>query len=259
MLADVAHCSLLNSARLTHGRSWIDHVDPRVRVLTAAAFSVLVALSLRFPVLGAALAAALVAAVAAGLRPLEVLKRLAGVNVFILVLLLLLPLGAHGTPLVQWGPLTWTREGLLLAARIALKANAIVLSLVVLLGSLEVSTLGHALSHLHVPDKLTHLLLFTVRYVDVLHRESQRLHAAMKMRGFRPRMNWHTYRSYGFLVGMLLVRSMDRSERVVAAMKCRGFRGRFYLLDHFHFSRRDLWFSLAALAGLVLLGLAEWL
>ena len=61
----------------------------------------------------------------------------------------------------------------------------------------------------------------------------------MKMRGFRPRMNWHTYRTYGYLVGMLLVRSLERSERIVAAMKCRGFRGRFYLLDHFAFSSAD--------------------
>ena len=80
----------------------------------------------------------------------------------------------------------------------------------------------------------------------------------VKTRGFRPRMDWHTYRSYGYLVGMLLVRSLDRSQRVLAAMKCRGFRGRFYLLDHFAATRYDLGFSLAAgliLAALGLLGL----
>jgi len=146
----------------------------------------------------------------------------------------------------------------LLAGAIALKANAVVLALVALLGSLDISTLGHALSHLRLPDKLIHLMLFTVRYIDVLSREGQRLRAAMKVRAFRPRMNWHTYRACGYLVGMLLVRSHERSERIVAAMKCRGFQGRFYLLDHFQFSPCDLWFSLAAAIGLVLLGLAEW-
>ena len=82
--------------------------------------------------------------------------------------------------------------------------------------------LGHALGHLHVPRKLAHLLLFTVRYLDVLDREYRRLRAAMKVRSFRPRMSLHTYRAYGYLVGMLLVRSFDRSERMLAAMKCRG-------------------------------------
>jgi cobalt/nickel transport system permease protein len=57
---------------------------------------------------------------------------------------------------------------------------------------------------------------------------------------------------------MLLVRSLDRSERIVAAMKCRGFRGRFYLLDHFAFSRRDGWFISAAVSVLVMLAVLEW-
>ena len=48
-------------------------------------------------------------------------------------------------------------------------------------------------------------------------------------------MNGHSYRTFGYLVGMLLVRSFDRSERVLAAMKCRGFRGQYWLLDHFSF------------------------
>jgi cobalt/nickel transport system permease protein len=58
---------------------------------------------------------------------------------------------------------------------------------------------------------------------------------------------------------MLLVRSLDRSERIIAAMKCRGFRGRFYLLDHFAFSRRDIWFALALILALASLALVEWL
>ena len=71
-------------------------------------------------------------------------------------------------------------------------------------------------------------------------------------------MNRHTYRAYGYLVGMLLVRSLDRSERIVAAMKCRGFRGRFYLLDHFAYSLHDLGFAVTGVALLLLLGLVEW-
>ena len=111
--------------------------------------------------------------------------------------------------------------------------NAIVLTLIVLLGTLDTVTLGHAMSHLRVPDKLTHLFLFTVRYLDVLRREYLRLRAAMKTRAFRPRMTGQTCRAYGYLVGMLLVRSYERAERVHRAMLCRGFRGRFHLLSHF--------------------------
>jgi cobalt/nickel transport system permease protein len=110
-----------------------------------------------------------------------------------------------------------------------------------------------------MPEKLAHLLLFTVRYIDVLRREYGRLRLAMRVRGFRPRMSLHTYRAYGCLVGMLLARSLERSERIVAAMKCRGFRGRFYLLDHFTFSPRDLGFAAGASAVLAAVAFLEWL
>jgi cobalt/nickel transport system permease protein len=185
-----------------------------------------------------------------------VLKRLLPLQGLMLFLVVLLPLSTPGTTLWAVGPLAFSDKGLLLAATIVLKGNAIVLLLLVLLGSLDASTLGHALGHLYVPEKLTHLLLLTVRYLDVLQRESLRLRAAMRVRGFRPRVNLHTYRSYGYLVGMMLVRSFDRSERIAAAMKCRGFQGRFYLLDHFAFSRSDAPFAVAA--SLLLLAMAAW-
>jgi cobalt/nickel transport system permease protein len=117
---------------------------------------------------------------------------------------------------------------------------------------------GHALSHLRVPDKIVQMLLFTVRYFSVIHQEYHRLRSAMKVRGFRPRTNLHTYRSYGYLVGMLLVSTYERSKRIYAAMLCRGFKGRFYTLDHFTLSRRDLAFALVMLLPLALIGMLQW-
>ncbi len=236
----------------------MDSVDPRTRIATAVLFSVVVAAANDLLTLGVALAMAALGTAITGMRPLGAIKRLVPVNIFALFIILLLPFSSGQSPLVAFGPVQYSKEGLLLAMTIALKANAIVLWIMVLLGTLDIITLGHALRHLGVPEKLTHLLLFTVRYLDVLHGEYLRLRTAMKIRGFRPRVSAHTYRTYGYLVGMLLVRSLDRSERIVAAMKCRGFRGRFYLLDHFALSRRDVWFAAATLVVLVLLAVLEW-
>jgi cobalt/nickel transport system permease protein len=241
-----------------HASTRLGREDPRLRILAAAGFSILVALARQFPTLGAALAAAVIASATAGLSFSVIRKRLLPLNLLMLLLLVLLPLTTQGTPLGSIGPLAFSKEGLLLAAAIAIKGNAIMLAILALMGSLDATTIGHALSHLHVPEKLTNLLLFTVRYVDVLHREGLRLRAAMKVRGFRPRMDRHTYRSYGYLVGMLLVRSFDRSERIVAAMKCRGFQGRFFMLDHFALSRRDAPFAVASMTILIALSYMEW-
>lgn len=238
--------------------SVLDRLDPRGRILAALAFALAVTVAGRMATLALSLAFAAAAAGLAGLTTGDVLRRLAPLNVFMLLLLVIVPFAAEGVPLATFGPLRYSREGLSLAFAVALKGNAIVLAIVSLVGTMDMIVLGHALHHLFVPDKLVHLMLFTVRYIEVLRREYGRLAAAMKARGFRPRMSRHTYRAYGYLVGMLLVRSLDRSERIVAAMKCRGFRGRFYLLDHFALSRRDVCFAVVVAAVLVLLAAAEY-
>jgi cobalt/nickel transport system permease protein len=243
---------------LAPGGSLVERVDPRARILAATGFSLLVAVVDRFPTLFVALAAALVAGGASRLRPRAAVARMVSLNGFMLLLALILPWSVHGTALVQLGPVAYSREGLALAGTVALKGNAIVLMLMALVGTLDVAILGHALEHLYVPEKLTHLLLFTVRYLDLLDRQYRQLTAAMRVRGFRPRMDRHTYRTFGYLVGMLLVRSLDRSERVLAAMKCRGFRGHFFLLDHFSFGTADLWFGGVMVALLAGLGTVEW-
>lgn len=71
--------------------------------------------------------------------------------------------------------------------------------------------------------------MFTIRYIDLLRREYLRLHVAMRARAFVARNNRHSWRSFGYLLGMLLVRSHDRSERILWAMKCRAYHG------HMHF------------------------
>ena len=242
----------------THLASPLAQIDPRIRVVVTLVFSVQAALSTHWPICAAALALAVVLVLAARLPGRLLLKRLAALNVFVLLVALLLPISVPGEAAFQLGPVTFSRAGLQQAGLIALRANAIVLATLALLGTMELVTLGHALHHLKLPDKLIHLMLLCVRYVDVLGREYHRLVTALKVRGFRPRPNRHTLRTFGYLVGMLLVRSFDRSDRILAAMKCRGFRGRFHLVHHFALRRTDLAFAAAALVASVALLWGQW-
>ena len=102
---------------------------------------------------------------------------------------------------------------------------------------MPLATLGYALNRLRVPDKIVHLLLMTYRYVFVLEQEYQRLMRAVKIRGFQPATNLHTYRTYAYVVGMLFVRAAERAERVQQAMLCRGFKRKFYCLQEFKADR----------------------
>lgn len=223
-------------------------LDPRVRILAAPFFAVSVVTLSDTPALLAAVGVAFLVAALAGLRWRTVARRLLVVDMLMLFILASLPFSVPGTPILEWHGLVASAEGFEQAIHILLKANAILLASLGLVGALDGTTLGRSLARLRMPPALVHLLLFTVRYLDVIGREYARLRTAMRVRGFQPGNNWHTYRTLGYLVGMLLVRSLERSERILAAMRCRGFTGQILLLDTLRFRPID-----ALFAGLVIL------
>lgn len=196
--------------------------------------------------------------VSAGLGFKEVGKRLVLVNGLILFLWVVVPLTYGGQPLFQIGPLSLSRTGVLLAARITLKSNAILLTLIALIATMTFATIGYTFKQLRVPQKIIHLLLMNYRYVFVLEQEYQRLMRAAKIRGFQPRTNLHTYRTYAYVIGMLLVRATSRAHRVHQAMLCRGFKGTFYSLQEFKAGKTGLIFSVLMAGIIMILVFMEW-
>ena len=215
--------------------------DARLRVVAAFAFA-LVTVSLNAPdALLALLVLAVLLAAAARLPARPTLRRIAALDAFMAVVLVTLPFTVPGNPLFTLGPLAASEEGLFKAIAIVLKANAVILAVLALAGTLDVVVLGHALAGLGVPRKLVHLLLLTVRYVGALRDQYAQLRTAMRVRGFRMRTSWHSWRSIGWLFGMVLVRSSERAERVLAAMKCRGYRGELHVISDLRMTAAD-WF-----------------
>ena len=216
------------------GTSVIHQLDPRIRVVLAALYAFVVALSYQFSVLVMALAVSSTLIVISQIRIADILKRIIWVNALIFLLWLLLPFTFKGDVLTHIGSFAVYRPGVVLAAQITLKSNAILFAFIALVATMSFATLGHALFRLRVPQKIVHLLLMTYRYIFVIEQEYLRLIRAAKIRGFRAGTNTNTYRTYSYVIGMLFVRAVERAERVYQAMLCRGFRGKFYSLQQFH-------------------------
>jgi cobalt/nickel transport system permease protein len=241
------------------GDSVIHRLDPRVKSIVAGIFSIVVAVSDRFLALIPALFIALFFVFLARLPIQRVFSRLLIVNGFIFFLWLLLPFTTEGSPLFSIGPLTATKAGILTATLITLKSNTIILAFMALMATMSVFTMGRALGDLCVPSKIVQLISLTYRYIHVINIEYRRLIKAAKIRGFHPGNNLHTYRTYAYLVGMLLVKSYERAERVRAAMLCRGFRGKFYDLREFELKTTDLIVMFLMLIGVSGVALLQWL
>ena len=221
------------------GSSALHRMDPRVKFLTAGPLLVLTALSVGLRGPAFALLVAVVLAVVAELDLKKLLERLIVVNAFVLVVWMFLPFSQPGETVFSFGQITASREGLIFALQITLKTNAIVLATIAVFGTTEAMSLAHALVHLRAPVKLVYLFFFFYRYVSVLHEEYTRLREAMRVRCFMARPGMHTYGTFANLIGMLIVRSFERSERIYEAMLLRGFHGHFPVIGHFHLHRVD--------------------
>ncbi|MEW6675703.1 MAG: cobalt ECF transporter T component CbiQ [Nitrospirota bacterium] len=237
------------------GNSFFHRLDPRVKFITIMPYIFVIAImqGTKGPLL--ALIVSLLMVSIARISVKKLIGRLIVVNTFIFLLWIFLPFSYPGDAVFHIGSLKATREGFLYVLSITLKANAIVLATTAILGTSEVFSLAHALVHLRVPDKLVHLFFFFYRYISVLHEEYERLKNAMTIRSFKAGTNMHTYRTYAYLVGMLIVRSYERSQRIYKAMLCRGFNGNFNIMSHFGLKKTDMVFCLLMSMITLIMGL----
>jgi cobalt/nickel transport system permease protein len=133
------------------GDSFVHKLDPRIRLVTAGLYSIAVALSRDFQALSAAVLIAFVLVMLAQLSAREIIKRITVVNSLMVLLWLVLPLTFQGSTALTFGPLTVYHGGIIMAAQITLKSNAILLALIALVTTMNSSTLGYALNWLHAP------------------------------------------------------------------------------------------------------------
>lgn len=242
----------------SQGDSIIHRIDPRVRIIYAIVYSVLVAVTGSFSVALAGLTVAIIIIMLARLHAKHLLRRLLIVNTFIIMLWFVLPFSFSGDTLLKIGPLHLTEQGVLYTLMLTVKCNAIILINVGLLSTCGMFNLVHALNHLRVPNKLIHLLFSIYRYSHVMQLEYTRLRDTLKIRGFRPRTSMHTYQTYGSIVGTLLIRGYERSEQIHKAMVCRGFKGNYWLLDHFTLRGSDVLAASVMTAVVVALLILQW-
>ena len=243
--------------RATPGAGPLTQIDPRLRLVAALAFALVVVTLDGVTTLLAALGLATLLAVLARVPARATARRLVAVDSLMLVVFLTVPFSVAGTPLWTIGPFVATREGSIAALVLVLRANAILLAVLALVATLSPMRLGRALAALRLPASFVDLLALTARYIEVLAAEFQRLRRAMLVRGFRPRASRHGWRSLAWLVGMLLVRGFERGERVHWAMRCRGYAGRMPAAPPAPFAPGDLLFAALFLVAATALFLAD--
>lgn len=205
----------------SRGDSAVHRLDPRAKVLTTLVFIVVVAsfgryqLSRLLPLVIYPVALGAVAGLPFG----YFVRKLILVAPFVLFVGAFNPLFDRQV-LVQVGPVgVWGGwiSFLSILVRFALTVSAALVMLAVT-GFYPVCL---ALERLCVPRVFVVQLLFLYRYLFVLATEALRVVRAHSLRAVRKR--GMSVRVLGSVVGQLLLRTMDRAQRIHQAMRCRGF------------------------------------
>ncbi len=219
----------------SHGQgiSLIHRWDVRCKIVTMLAYSFAIASLRHLSAAAAALCVSLVVLLAAKVSFHKVLLRVFALAGFLGMLLVVMPLTVPvhpGDTILVFGSLDWLNvnlRGVVLAATIAAKAMAIALLMEPLLSTAPLPVTLHGLSRLGVPDMAGQMVLLSYRYLHVFTHEARRMTAGMQARGFEKKTNMATLRALANFLGMIFVRSFERTERVFDAMQARGYNGRF--------------------------------
>ncbi len=175
---------------------------------------------------------------------LYVMKRMAVVLPFILMVAIFIPFFKRGGGSYNLGPLTLSGGGLMVLWNVSAKSLISVFSVILLSSTTSFPELLKGLERLKVPKLLIALLSFTYRYVFVLVDEVQRMRRARDSRGWKGRWLWEG-KVIGHMIATLFLRSYERGERVYGAMLARGYDGRIRTLEITTFGIYD--FALAFL------------
>jgi len=188
-------------------------------------------------------------------------RRVLTLSPFVIFSIVLFPILYAGdelwsAPLGPWR-LSVTRQGLELAGNLAAKFALGVLILGLLFSVTRFHHFLHALRQFRVPRLLVMQLGFLYRYLYVVVDEAERMIRARDARS-AGRSGWLLWRATVGVIGVLLLRSFERSERIYRAMLARGFSGEVVVLEQSSLGPADILFAatvLAAAAAVTLLRL----
>ncbi len=141
--------------------------------------------------------------------------------------------------------------GVLSMLTLMAKGVLTVLSSYLLIATTPVEDICGAFRMLHVPGILVTEILLIFRYISVLLREADRMTQAYMLRA--PGQKGVKFSAWGSLLGLMLLRSMDRAGQVAGSMCLRGYSMSAPVFHLKKIRSSDIMILLAVSAGLAAL------
>ena len=231
---------------LVFENTFINHIDPRVKIGIFFLYAWTIALSQSFSCIKYGIFL-LFLLILVEFKALKGLKILFVANTFLIFIIISMLLTYKEPPFFHIMGLAFSIPALKYGALLLLKSNLILFLTILLIATTSVFSLFHAFHHLKFPNKLVVLAFFTYRYIYTVKEEYSILLKSAKTRGFEIKTSLKTYKTFAYILANLLVKSFKRADKIYKAMLCRGFNGTFPLYVHFKLQKRDFIFAIISI------------
>ncbi|MBF0464675.1 MAG: cobalt ECF transporter T component CbiQ [Nitrospirae bacterium] len=235
--------------KLAYKDCFMQSIDPRVKIITTAAFTIVVVSYSKYELTGL-MPFFLFPMVCSSLGdvPLKyVLKKLLFFSVFPLLIGIFNPL--IDTKPVFFFMNTSVSGGWISLISIFLKFQLTFSFAVIFIATTPLPQVCAGLKRLGVPDIFTSQLMFLYRYIFVLAEETMRMLRARGLRTFGE-VNM-SMKDFINLAGLLFIKTCERAERIYRAMLSRGFSNTIHSIKDISIKHTDLLY-LAITTGLLI-------
>ncbi len=238
--------------KYAHLKSFFHCWDPRLKIISLLGLILSITFISYIPFALIGLGLSLLLLFISRIPFLFVLKHLRWVLLSVSFFLLIMPLTVAGNEIAKFYFLKVSYEGIRCASLISIKAIASILLIFPMIGTMNFSTTIKALERLRVPNRLVQIIMFAYRYIFLFIDETKRMTFAIESRGFKKKTNLHTLKTIARLLGMLFIKSYERTERIHRAMLSRGYDGNLKTLDEFRVCVKDI--LKASVMGVLIIG-----
>ncbi|MDR3347281.1 MAG: energy-coupling factor transporter transmembrane protein EcfT [Helicobacteraceae bacterium] len=143
------------------------------------------------------------------------LKKLLALNIFIVLVVVSL--------LLNNDPNT--------ALLIFLRSNLVLLSVLLLFANDSALSIAMAFSKLYMPPKLTAVIFFSAKMIELIRLEFARFRKTLRLRGFRLATNLLSYKLIAGFVGLLFIKAFERAAALQKTMLLRSFDGKIRSIE----------------------------
>jgi len=208
------------------GNSVLHKFNPKAKLISFLILIISIVLVQTLTPLAIALLLVLGIIAVSGIPLKKLLGRLKWIFMFIGAVFIFIPFFTAGEAAFSILFLTATYEGIAMAGVIGLKMLTIMTLAMAVVMTTRFDIILRSLREMGVPETFIEIFFLTYKYIFVIFEETDKTMMSAKSRGFEPGAKPSKLKVLGNLIGMIFVRSYDRSQRVHRAMMARGYRGR---------------------------------